>query len=147
MIADDLRRNLSIVRVGKTGADDLYQVQFADDNRQIALKAVNLLSRRLVIKINIEAKIQNAIQAFASYKDNTDANENEEKLNDELASLGQQQNQEYSAGRQEQIQEINGEVNQSDLTKMVAGFKTIFNVGSIFVNPAAIQEHGVIETN
>lgn len=143
-IAKSLRRNMSVIRVGKTKDGDLYRVQFADNNQDVALKAVNLLCNRFVTKLNLNAKYRSAKNGLSSFRDNADSRENDQQLRDKLADLKQQQNQEYSQERAAQIQEIQGQLNGNDLGTMLSGFKTLAGIVGIFSNPAKIQEEGVV---
>ncbi len=146
-MAKNLHRYVSIARIGETNGCDLYRIQFSDNNRQVALKAVNLLSRRLVEKINLKAKIQNAQQTISSYQENASVRENDEEARQELASLFQQQQKEYSNERQAQIQAIEDQSNQNDFQKFITGIKMIGHLGGFFSNPAEIVESGVVVKN
>jgi hypothetical protein len=112
--AQNLRRYLSITKVGETNGSDLYRIQFSDNNRRIALQTVKLLSQRLVSRLNLITKLQNGEQAYSSYQDNV------------------------------KIQESKEQSNQADLEQFVNGIKFIGHLGGVFSNAAEIVEPGAI---
>lgn len=143
-LTKSLRLNMSVIRVGKTKDGDLYRVQFADNNQDVAVNAVNLLCNRFVTRLNLNAKYRSTKNALSSYKDNADSRENEQQLREDLAGLLQQQNQEYTLVRAAQIEGIKEQLNGNDMETMVSGFKTLANIVGIFSSPAKIQEEGVV---
>ena len=116
-LANNLRRYLSITKVGETNGSDLYRIQFSDDNRRIALQTVKLLSQRLVFRINFKTKWQNGEQAYSSYQDNVKIRESEKQSN------------------------------QTDLEQFVNGIKFIGHLSGVFSNAAEIVEPGTVVKN
>jgi len=133
------------VKVIRRGEDiDVYQVQAIDDDRNFALNAADLVCKRLVSRVNLAAKAQNAFEGLKSYGENTDTQDEQEQLGQELARLSQQQDQDYSRDRQERIDEIKGKLNNTDVDKMMSGFKILANVVGIFATPAKVEQPGSV---
>jgi hypothetical protein len=140
---DNLRSYLTITRIGSVDGSDLYRIQFADNNREVAVKTVRLVRKWLVEKLNSEAQSRSVANEIDPLEDYFSTKADEDKQSSELASLSQQQEQEYSAERQERINELH---NQSELNQVKLGFSKFNNfihVMGIFSNPAAI--HGCAE--
>ena len=144
-VTAELGRYLKITTAGITNNANLYRIQYTDTNPDVALKAVKLLCNRLVDGINRKAKASNLDKALQSVQDNAESQEKEEKLRAELADLTQSQGQKYSAERQARIQNIREELNRNDLDKMVSGFGMLgYGVGA-FINPAKVEQAGVVQ--
>ena len=143
----NLGRYMRVTPAGMTNDCYLYRVQFEGNDQDIALKAVNLLSSRFVTSINRRAKLQNADKALHAYEDNADSRLQDQKLKEELADLSQQQNRGFSQDRQARIQTIKDQLNDADLDKMTTGFALLGGVVGVFLNPARIEQAGVVQTS
>ena len=147
ILAQKIRRNLKVKRVGVAEGADLYRASFMDNNRDVALKCINLLSTRLVDRFNARAKLKSALNAGKSIGDNLDTDTDENELSKELGELNLQQNQEYSPARAAQIQEIKDKLNQADLNKGVTAIQTLVGIVGVFSNPATDRQDGVVREN
>jgi hypothetical protein len=144
LVAQHLQRYLTVRRAGSVNDHDLYQVQFADDNRKVAIKAVNLLTRRLVAVINVKSKIQDGKQTCSSFKKNEAARIKTQNLRVELAALSGEQQDDYNGDRQAGIQEVREELDPNEVTEGDSGLETFVYLVAAFSNPAEIQQRGVI---
>jgi len=68
----------------------------------------------------------------------------EDNLREELANLSQQQNREFSQERQARIQQINQELDVNDLHKALSGLRAVVNGVASFLNPAKVEQAGVL---
>lgn len=144
-VAKDVQRHLKIVRIGKIDNSDLYRVQCSNNDTNIALRAVNILSRRQVQNINGRQAVQGGKQTYSAFEERESADEERQKLQNELATLSQKQQQEYSSERQGRMQEIQAQLNQNEVTQDVSGLKAFVYLVETLSNPAEIQKRGVID--
>jgi hypothetical protein len=69
------------------------------------------------------------------------------ELQNRLASLVQQQSQQFSAQRQAQIQDIRMHLNLEEVEHMSTDLRMLFEVVGTSTNPAGIQNTGVVDQN
>lgn len=144
-LAKDIHRYLTVERVGVDENSDVYCIKFSDNDRELALKAVNLLNHRFVNRMNRQSRTQSSKNAVSDFQENEDVRAKEDQMRTELAGLLHQPG--YSAERQARIQELKQQLDVNDFQKMTTGFKTFFGVVGAFTKPAKIEKSGVVKEN
>ena len=139
-----LRKYLRVIPAGTTNNRALYQVCFEGDNQAVAIEAVNLLSTRFVDRLNRKAKSHSTSETVKSAEEYAKSRNEEDDLSGELANLSHQQNREFSQERQARIQQINQELEVNDIHKTFSGLRTLVNGVGIFVDPAKVEQKGVV---
>ena len=110
-VARKLTRFLKVKMAGSKDAQDFFTIQFRDNNASAASLVCQDVASRQKDIVNFDILGKDVSDVFKTYQENQERAQKQQNLKGAIYELRQEQEQQFSSEREQQIQEYQGELN------------------------------------